>query len=146
MLIPREGDKVRIYIQLKSQDATNAATIKSQMGPHQLLCPSVFLKKKEIWPIYSWNRWHGNHSNLTLFKRQRLLIGVLFISVRSGRSSDSSLLKIMSLSSVGQRVASKFSVEVWRTCLHRWRWLVILIHLKPVCILKKKQTPKRGLV
>ena len=45
MIIPREGDTVRLYIQLESKDATNAVTIMSQMGPHQLLdvCARLFL-------------------------------------------------------------------------------------------------------
>ena len=109
MLIPREGDKVRLYIQLKNTDATNAVTIKSQMGPHQLLDVrvhlSLFLQESN-----PWDRWHGNHSNLTLFKRQRLLIGGLFISVRRVNHQILFCLS-QELSSVGQRLASKFSVE-----------------------------------
>jgi phenol 2-monooxygenase len=39
MIIPREGDKARIYIQLDSKDAINTTTMrvdKSRMGPYQL--------------------------------------------------------------------------------------------------------------
>src|SRR5271168_4159583 len=36
MVIPREGDKVRLYIQLDSKDASTMRVDKSQMGPHQL--------------------------------------------------------------------------------------------------------------
>ena len=48
MIIPREGDKVRLYIQLDGKNVTNGATMradKSQMSPHQLLevCQFVFL-------------------------------------------------------------------------------------------------------
>jgi len=60
MIIPREGDKVRIYIQLDSKYATNAATMradKGHMSPHQLLdvCTGLFFPLQEQ-TTHSWNR------------------------------------------------------------------------------------------
>jgi 2-polyprenyl-6-methoxyphenol hydroxylase-like FAD-dependent oxidoreductase len=41
MVIPREGDKVRLYIQMDSKNGANSSTMnrvdKSQMSPHQLV-------------------------------------------------------------------------------------------------------------
>jgi phenol 2-monooxygenase len=40
MIIPREGDKVRLYIQLEGKDAVDATSgriDKKRMGPQQLL-------------------------------------------------------------------------------------------------------------
>jgi phenol 2-monooxygenase len=40
MIIPREGDKVRLYIQLEDKDAVDSASgrvDKNKMGPHKLL-------------------------------------------------------------------------------------------------------------
>ena len=71
MIIPREGDKVRLYIQLDSKNGTDNSTMKrvdkSQTSPHQLfdVCTTTILffssesqgiriKKKHL--IYSWNR------------------------------------------------------------------------------------------
>ena len=61
-------------------------------------------------PIYSWNRWQWNHFSLTLSKPRNFLIGGLFISVRQINQILFFLIYIQELS-VGQRVASKFSVE-----------------------------------
>jgi phenol 2-monooxygenase (NADPH) len=50
MVIPREGDKVRLYIQLDSKNGADTSTMKrvdkSQMSPHQLLdvCTPFLLK------------------------------------------------------------------------------------------------------
>ncbi|KAJ7504185.1 FAD binding domain-containing protein, partial [Mycena galericulata] len=64
MIIPREGDKVRLYIQLDGRDAVDATSgriDKKRMGPHKLLevaskslHPYVFRTLEEIdwWTIY----------------------------------------------------------------------------------------------
>ncbi|KAJ7140287.1 FAD binding domain-containing protein [Mycena crocata] len=64
MIIPREGDKVRLYIQLEGKDAVDASSgriDKRRIGPHQLLevarksfYPYVFQTPDEFdwWTIY----------------------------------------------------------------------------------------------
>ncbi|KAJ6527276.1 FAD binding domain-containing protein [Mycena vulgaris] len=64
MIIPREGDKVRLYIQLEGRDALDASSgriDKKRMGPHQLLevarksfRPYIFKTPEEFdwWTIY----------------------------------------------------------------------------------------------
>ncbi|KAJ7117712.1 FAD binding domain-containing protein [Mycena epipterygia] len=64
MIIPREGDKVRLYIQLEGKDAVDATSgriDKNRMGPHKLLevaskslHPYVFKTPEEFdwWTIY----------------------------------------------------------------------------------------------
>ncbi|KAJ6504194.1 FAD binding domain-containing protein [Mycena vitilis] len=64
MIIPREGDKVRLYIQLEGKDAVDASSgriDKQRMGPHRLLevarksmHPYVFRtpEKFDWWTIY----------------------------------------------------------------------------------------------
>ena len=51
MTIPREADKVRLYIQLDSKNGADTSTIKrSQMGPHQLfdVCTHFFRNPQEL--------------------------------------------------------------------------------------------------
>jgi FAD binding domain len=88
MIVPREDDKVRLYIQLDSKNATdpsNTRVDKSQMGPHQLFDVGAYffgnLQESGSHPFYSWNRWHGKHFIPTPFKLQNFLIGGLFILV-----------------------------------------------------------------
>ena len=53
MIIPREDDKVRLYIQLDSKNGADTSTMKrvdkSQMSPHQLLdvCIRFFRHSQE---------------------------------------------------------------------------------------------------
>lgn len=48
MIIPREGDKVRLYIQLEGKnaiDATSGRVSKTGIGPHELLEVHIIIKR-----------------------------------------------------------------------------------------------------
>ena len=54
MVIPREGDNVRLYIQLDSKDAADTSTVrvdKSQMNPYQLLDVCAFFFRSLQWYV-----------------------------------------------------------------------------------------------
>ena len=55
MIIPREGDKVRLYIQLDSKNGTDTSTVKrvdkSQMSPYQLFDVCTHFFSRRNWNI-----------------------------------------------------------------------------------------------
>ena len=110
MVIPREDDKIRLYIQLDRADTSTMKRIdKSQMSAHHLfdVCTRFFQETRIMSPTYSWNhRLQGNHFSRTLSKLQRILIGGLFISVRQ----ISRILFFDLCSSVISRTKSSFEI------------------------------------
>ena len=64
MVIPREGDKIRLYIQLDSKNGADTSTMKrfdkSQMSPHQLfdVCttplPFLYIETRKNWKYHSY--------------------------------------------------------------------------------------------
>ena len=119
MVIPREGDTVRLYIQLESKDATNAATIKSQMGPHQLLevCARLFLLLQESKPILLGQVARKSFQPYTIQTPETIDWWTVYIST-SEQSSDSFLVKAMVIISWTKGC---FEILSRRARLHRWR-------------------------
>ena len=110
LVIPREGDKVRLYMQLTEADVvTNGRVDKSKVDPQKLLavrplfciCSLIFIT------VDSWfDRWQRSRYSLTVLIFQMRLIGGQFTSVRAYMVGNNSIYRFNN--TVGQRVASSF--------------------------------------
>ena len=112
LLIPREADKIRVYMQLADKDVLNASTgrvDKAKMGPQQLL--EVYISS----PCGCIDRL-----NIVVQVAQQSLSpyslnptdGIDWWTLYISKSLPSTAgFRCPDLSSVGQRVASKFSLQ-----------------------------------
>lgn len=116
MIIPREGDMIRLYIQLSEKDALDPSTgrvDRSKMGPEKIIEVSFgeFISRNCHKPLFDTaSRLQRNLSIRTLWKRHTVLIGGLFIRV-SHHSIHLRLRLILHMNTVGQRVAASFTAN-----------------------------------
>jgi phenol 2-monooxygenase len=87
MVIPREGDIVRLYIQLDAKDMLDAAgrrIDKNKMGPYTLL--EVCAISRDSYGFSDMTcRWQGKHCLLIRLVLQKHSTGGQYMSVSGGR-------------------------------------------------------------
>lgn len=92
MIIPREGDLIRLYIQLSDKDVLDPSSgrvDRNKMGPEMLLEVIFFWRKlsvynsRVVFTMCSHTRWPGSHSTHTRSAPQKRSNGSRYISVRS---------------------------------------------------------------
>ena len=107
MIIPRENDMIRLYVQLSETDVEGA-----KMGPDKLL-EVTYSYQKAIDLIFMSNfRWPGSRCTRIEWALQRPLIGGLYIPVRSHVTVESgSTIDPRIRTLVGQRLASEYSIK-----------------------------------
>lgn len=85
MIIPREGDKIRIYIQLSNQDIIDSSTgrvDRSKIGPEELLEVSTKPMVSSIGKFPDCNRSPGSPYSRISWAPQTVLIGGRYTAVR----------------------------------------------------------------
>lgn len=115
MVIPREGDTVRLYIQLSDRDVIDPSTgrvDKRRMNPQKLL--SVSIPKEVVSSVVRLicaGRSSGRYSIHTSWTTRKISNGGQFTSVCLFQNSRPRLFQCASCLLVGQRVASSYSVK-----------------------------------